>query len=81
MIRLTYCLILGMIAARVLFREHEHTHAQTQRQLAERLHAYFDSVGEAKWDLWKGGTSKTGLLMGHLFANPGPARAPEQAHR
>lgn len=42
-------------------------HAQTQRELAERLHAYFDRIADPKWDLWKGGASKTGLLMGHLF--------------
>jgi len=56
-------------------------HAHTQRDLAERLHAHFDGIAVAKWDLWKGGTSKTGLLMGALFANPGPAPAPERPHR
>jgi len=49
-------------------------HAETQRKLAERLHAYFDRVADPKWDLWKGGTSKTGLLMREVFQNPGPAR-------
>ena len=33
-----------------------------QRQLASRLHAYFRRVADPKWDLWKGGTSKSGLI-------------------
>jgi arylsulfatase A-like enzyme len=55
-------------------------HAQIQHELSERLHAYFKRVAESKWDLWKGGTSKTGLIMRQLFANPGPAPAPESSH-
>ncbi len=41
------------------------------------MHAYFDRVADRKWDLWKGGTSKTGLMMRDVFANPGPWR-PQQ---
>jgi arylsulfatase A-like enzyme len=47
--------------------------AETQRELAGRLHAYFDRVADPKWDLWKGGTSKSGLITRKLFDNPGPA--------
>jgi len=47
-------------------------HAETQRKLAARMHAYFDRVADPQWDLWKGGTSKTGLMMRKLFDHPGP---------
>ena len=33
-------------------------HADVRRDLARRLHAYFDRVADPKWDLWKEGTSK-----------------------
>jgi len=49
-------------------------HAAIQKELAERMHAYFDRVADPKWDLWKGGTSKTGLMMRKVFDNPGPWR-------
>ncbi len=49
-------------------------HAESQRDLARQLHAYFDRVADPKWDIWKGGTSKTGLIMRQLFENPGPWR-------
>ncbi len=49
-------------------------HAETERELARRLHAYFDRVADPKWDLWKGGTSKSGLIMRKLFDKPGPTR-------
>ncbi|GAF87942.1 unnamed protein product, partial [marine sediment metagenome] len=53
-------------------------HAETRRELATRMHAYFDRVADPKWDLWKGGTSKSGLTMRKVFDNPGPARPPRQ---
>ena len=49
-------------------------YAQTRRGLARRMHAYFDRVADPQWDLWKGGTSKSGLLMRDLFENPGPTK-------
>jgi arylsulfatase A-like enzyme len=49
-------------------------HAATQKKLAGKLHVWFDRVADPKWDLWKGGTSKTGLLMRKVFDNPGPWR-------
>lgn len=49
-------------------------HAHTQQELAKRLHDYFDRVADPKWDLWKGGTSKSLLLMKKLFDKPGPSR-------
>lgn len=48
--------------------------AETRRELARRLHAYFDRVADPKWDLWKGGTSKSRLIMRKLFDHPGPVR-------
>ena len=47
-------------------------HAKMQHQLAKRLHKYFDRVADPKWDLWKGGSSKSGLIMRKLFENPRP---------
>jgi arylsulfatase A-like enzyme len=38
-----------------------------QAELRHRLYAFFDRYAEPKWDLWKGGKSKTGLLTAHLF--------------
>lgn len=52
-------------------------HAETQRRLAQRMHAYFDRVADPRWDLWKGGSSKTGLMMRKVFENPGPTRPPK----
>ena len=49
-------------------------HSETQRELAQRMHAYFERVADPRWDLWKGGTSKTGLMMPKLFDHPGPTR-------
>jgi arylsulfatase A-like enzyme len=54
-------------------------HAAVQRDMARQLHAYFDRVADPKWDLWKGGTSKTGLMMRSLFDNPGPWRPPRRS--
>ncbi|MHC4403907.1 MAG: sulfatase family protein [Planctomycetota bacterium] len=48
--------------------------AETRQELARRMHAYFDRVADPKWDLWKGGSSKTGLMMRKLFDKPGPAK-------
>lgn len=49
-------------------------HTATRHQLAKRMHGYFARVAAPKWDLWNGGTSKTGLIMHKLFTNPGPSR-------
>jgi arylsulfatase A-like enzyme len=49
-------------------------HAETRRALQRRLHAWFDRVADPKWDLWKGGTSKSGLMMRKVFDHPGPWR-------
>jgi arylsulfatase A-like enzyme len=37
---------------------------QIQQDLARRLHAFFERYAEAKWDLWRGGGAKGGLLRG-----------------
>ncbi|MFO7903295.1 MAG: sulfatase-like hydrolase/transferase [Pirellulaceae bacterium] len=49
-------------------------HADIQASLARKLHAYFKRIADPKWDLWQGGTSKTGLIMSKLFDHPGPWR-------
>ncbi|MEE8452312.1 MAG: sulfatase-like hydrolase/transferase [Thermoguttaceae bacterium] len=53
-------------------------HAVTRRELARRMHAHFDRIADPRWDLWKGGTSKSGLIMRAVFDNPGPARPTRQ---
>jgi arylsulfatase A-like enzyme len=47
-------------------------HTELRSELQRQLHAYFNRVADPKWDLWKGGTSKTGLMMRSVFDNPGP---------
>jgi arylsulfatase A-like enzyme len=42
-------------------------HASTERELKERLRAFFDRYANPKWDLWKGGRSKAPLLTAQLF--------------
>jgi len=54
-------------------------YAEVQKELAQRMHDYFDRVADPKWDLWKGGTSKTGLIMRKVFDNPGPWRPKREA--
>ncbi|MEK7404231.1 MAG: sulfatase-like hydrolase/transferase [Acidobacteriota bacterium] len=41
--------------------------AAVQSDLRRRLHAFFDRYADPKWDLWKGGKSKSGLLTADLF--------------
>ena len=48
--------------------------ADVPSDLKRRLHDYFGRIADPKWDLWKGGTSKSGLIMRDLFDNPGPTR-------
>jgi len=49
-------------------------YTSVQGGLSCRLDAYFERVADSKWDLWKGGTSKSGLIMRKLFDYPGPWR-------
>jgi len=53
-------------------------HAETVKKLRKRLTDYFRRVAVPKWDLWNGGSSKTGLITAKLFDNPGPARPPKR---
>jgi arylsulfatase A-like enzyme len=41
-----------------------------QRQLRTRLHDFFNRYADPKWDLWKGGKSKSGLITRALFGIP-----------
>ncbi len=45
-------------------------HAATRDALAARLRAFFDKHADTKWDLWKGGGSKSNLLKRELFGLP-----------
>jgi arylsulfatase A-like enzyme len=39
-------------------------HVDVRNALHARLHTFFDRHAEPKWDLWKGGDAKGGLIMG-----------------
>jgi arylsulfatase A-like enzyme len=58
--------------------------AEIQRQLEQRLDAFFERYADPKYDLWKGGTSKAPLLtMGKPAASQpaGAERRPRSAGR
>lgn len=42
-------------------------HANTEARLRQRLQRFFGQYADPKWDLWRGGSSKSGLMTGHLF--------------
>jgi arylsulfatase A-like enzyme len=42
-------------------------HAVTQKQLRDCLYRFFARYVDPKWDLWKGGKSKSDLMTGKLF--------------
>jgi len=42
-------------------------HAGVRAELKEKLDAFFARYADPKWDLWKGGRSKSGLITGKLF--------------
>ena len=50
------------------------SHIAVQAELKQQLHSHFDHIADPKWDLWRGGTSKTGLIMKELFDHSGPMR-------
>ncbi len=39
-------------------------HRAKQAELRKRLHGFFDRHAVAKWDLWRGGDAKGGLMLG-----------------
>jgi arylsulfatase A-like enzyme len=41
--------------------------AAVQNGLRQQLHSFFDRYADPKWDLWKSGKSKSGLITGRLF--------------
>jgi arylsulfatase A-like enzyme len=41
-------------------------------ELKQRLHAFFLQYATPKWDLWRGGTSKSGLITTKLFQDANP---------
>ncbi len=45
-------------------------------QLRERMSAFFGRYADPRWDLWKGGRSKSNLITRELFGLPNPERAP-----
>ncbi|MBL8179635.1 MAG: sulfatase-like hydrolase/transferase [Bryobacterales bacterium] len=46
---------------------HHPQHAPTAAQLRAKLTAFFARFADPKYDLWKGGSSKSGLITGKLF--------------
>ena len=44
-------------------------HAPAQAELDDRLHAFFARYAEPRFDLWRGGASKTGV---HAARTPRP---------
>jgi arylsulfatase A-like enzyme len=49
---------------------------EQRRQLAGRLHDFFQQYADPQWDLWNGGGSKTGLLTEHIFGASAAGRKP-----
>jgi arylsulfatase A-like enzyme len=47
---------------------------EIQAGLRTRLRAFFDRYADPKWDLWKGGKSKSGLITADLFRLEDPER-------
>lgn len=45
-----------------------------RNQLRKRLHEFFDRYADPKWDLWKGGKSKTDLITADFFGIKNPYR-------
>ena len=39
-------------------------HESVRTSLQQRLHAFFKKYADPKWDLWRGGGAKGGLLLG-----------------
>ncbi|MCA9190769.1 MAG: sulfatase-like hydrolase/transferase [Planctomycetales bacterium] len=50
----------------------EPDHRETQVALAKRLVAFFNRYSSPEWDLWHGGSSKSGLLTSRLFEEANP---------
>lgn len=48
------------------------------KDLADRSHAFFQRYADPKWDLWKGGRSKSNLMTRQLFGFPNPEREPPE---
>ena len=42
-------------------------HARMRAELKKKLDGFFARYADPKWDLWKGGKSKSGLITGKLF--------------
>ena len=49
-------------------------HAAVERQLRKQLYAFFNRYAEPRWDLWKGGASKTDLITEKFFGIKNPYR-------
>ncbi len=47
---------------------------EVERRLRDRLHDFFDRYADPKWDLWKGGRSKTDLITARFFGIKNPYR-------
>lgn len=49
-------------------------HGSIREELRSRLHAFFDRYAEPRWDLWKGGASKTNIITEKFFGIKNPYR-------
>ncbi|MBM3738389.1 MAG: DUF4976 domain-containing protein [Acidobacteria bacterium] len=49
-------------------------HAQTRDGLRKRMQAFFARYPDPKWDLWKGGRSKSDIITADLFGIENPYR-------
>ncbi len=49
-------------------------HSGIQNELQKRLHVFFDRYAEPRWDLWKGGASKTNIITEKFFGIKNPYR-------
>ena len=47
-------------------------HAEVKAKLRDQLHLYFNRYADPKWDLWRGGRSKTNLATRELFGLENP---------
>lgn len=52
------------------------SHQGELAELRDRSRAFFDRYADPKWDLWKGGRSKSNLITRDLFGLENPERAP-----
>jgi len=53
-------------------------YAARRAALSARLQEFFGEVADPRWDLWRGGKSKSGLITGKLFGLDNPEASPRE---